>query len=741
MRKFFAYSLIILLAGVLTAAGVGALVYNSQTLDESKLSARSHPLLIFDNDGEAIPGTAPVQNTSVTDLPDHVKWAFICVEDKDFYKHKGINYNRIAKAAYKNANARETKEGASTISQQLIKNTHLTHEKTLKRKIREAALAHKLEKKYSKDQILQMYLDAVYFGNGITGLEHASRFYYDKPANQLTIRESAALAGILKSPARFDPITRTQNFTDRTNYVLGMMHTQGRISKDQHDTARTEQIVISGRRPRNDASSYRAAAISQAVGVSGKSAAELTTGKYKIFTFFDAGVQNAINETLKNPDYTVKNMSDNPADMCIIAATPQGEVTALHTNNHALLSGKRNFASAMKPLVVYAPAIELGVVTPDTIIMDEPYTAGDFHPKNHDNKFRGEVTVRESLAHSHNVPAVKVLDYTRLPRAVNVAQGLGLTLEDENMTLALGSTRQGTTFWELLGGYCALANEGLKTTPSLVKRIENRDGKTVWQYTDPYIRALSEDTCLTVTDMLTTAVKEGTAKKLASLDFDIAAKTGTTERGAVASEARQSPSQDNAKTTNTDALIMSYTPSNVLLTWHGNTSMKPEDDLPGGIVGGGVTSFIARDIMRAITADNLQFNKPTQSNIAAPDANNSPSQGEGVARVQARDGVGKITLDAKIGHTGAPELRFNTRAEQKYQIHRKVDGTTSLLEVIKNYQGEYTYTDKTAASGKMIEYWVTSGDVKSNTVKILISKPINKNAQPNKRPGGKHWFF
>jgi len=720
LRKFFLYSAVFFLAFAVAAGGTLAIIYNSQKLDAAKLTAQTNSVDVFDGSGAPMPGTGDSKGVSLATLPDHVKWAFICVEDKDFYKHKGLSYNRIAKATYKNASEKRNKEGASTISQQLIKNTHLTHEKTLKRKIREAALAKKLEKKYDKDRILEMYLDAVYFGNGVYGLDSASRFYYDKKASELTVREAAGLAGMLKSPGRFDPVSNAKNFFDRTDYVIGMMHTQGKITVDQFQEARAETLSLAAKRKIRETGAYRAAAITQAATLVNRSVQELAAEGYKVFTFYDAAVQKVVDDTASNPDYQIKTVSDKPADTCIIAATPAGHITALHTQNSTLPTARRSFASALKPLVVFAPAIELGVVTPATIIKDEPYAAGDFHPKNFDGKFRGDVTVRESLAQSHNVPAVKILEYTRLPRAIDVAQGLGLPLGDENMSLALGNAAGGISFTELVGGYCALANGGLKTSPSFIRQIENRDGKVIWKYTEPYLRALSEDTCITMTDMLCSTVKTGTAKKLNSLKFDIAAKTGTAER----------PGSGE----NTDAVNVCYTPSNVLLVWHGNVDMKPENDMPRGTTGGGVPSFIARGIMQGITTKPASFKKPASKSINAP-AETKP----------AKPAV-TLRLDAKVGDTGAPEVRFNAAKSHKYDVYKKVGETTSLLVVVKNHDGEYIFTDRNATLGKMIEYWATvkidGQDVKSNVVKIFTEEPINKNStQVIKRSGGKHWFF
>jgi len=711
LKKFLLFACVFFLSLGVTVFAVGWLVYHGQNLEAHKLDPHNKSTQFYD-DYDNIMQDTKIHRVNVADMPEHVKWAFVCVEDKDFYRHSGLSYNRIIKAAYKNLNARRTREGASTITQQLIKNTHLTHEKTMNRKIREAALALKLEKEFTKDQILEMYLEAIFFGNGINGLQEASRFYYDKTANDLSIRESAGLAGLLRSPARFDPIRNPDNFNERTNLVLKMMYDQQKITREQYEVARVEEIKIHARRPKCDARMYITAATSQAIGILG----HRPLSDHRIYTFFDPATQDTIQNVVTSEDYQIKNISGNTADNLVIVANPNGEINALFTNNRLMPTAKRNFASALKPLVVYAPAIELGVVTPDTMILDEPYASGDFHPKNHDGKFRGNVSVRESLAQSYNIPTVKILEYTTIPRAVDVGRRLGLPLDDETLGLGLGATGNGVTSLQLLGGFCALANGGHFTSPSFIKRIENSHGEITWEHTPPYQYAVSPDTAAIVTSMLTDAVKHGTARKMASLNFDIAAKTGTAER-----------QSDTPSSNNTDAINMSYTPERVLLVWNGNADMKPQNDLPQGTTGGGKTTFIARDIMAKTAGDSQAKFTPPPENISAVST--------------SVDQQMTINLTGRVGETGAPNLTFNTETGKKYEIYRRIDGNESILQVIRPDQSrEHLFIDKSAPQKRVIDYWVKSNDVTSNTVKIYTLDNINKDAVPAPRQS-KHWFF
>jgi len=711
-RLILAFS-ILLLSLAIVGGTVGFLIYNSQNIQAHRLETFHNKIEIFDDNDEPIVDKSK-HRINIETLPDHIKWAFICVEDKDYYDHSGLSYGRIVKATYKNLNARRTKEGASTISQQLIKNTHLSPEKTLNRKVREAALALKLEQSYTKDQILQMYLEVVYFGNGINGLQDAARFYFDKPAEELSIRQAASLAGLLRSPARFDPIRNPQNFYDRTNLVIHMMFKQERITKEQYQTARLEEITIHGKRPICDSRAYRNAVVSQSIGITGLTQEMLEKKGFKIYTFFDRAAQAAVDTAVRQPEYQIKTIKDTAADSLVISADQHGRINAIHTSNRLMPTAKRNFASTLKPLVVYAPAIELGIVTPETVISDQPYASGDFHPRNHDGKFRGDVTVRESLAHSYNVPTVKVLDYTTVKRACEVAKGLGLPLGDETLALGLGVANGGITAIEVFGGFCTLANGGFKTSPSFIKRIENSHGNVVWEFAEPEQRVLKNETCSSVTEMLCLAVKSGTARKLSSLDFDVAAKTGTAER------------QGNAG--NTDAAIVCYTPEHVLLVWNGNASMRPGNDLPSGTTGGGKTAFIARDILKSINKNSTAFEEVS----ACLGALTEPPKKQ----------LGRINLKGRTSETGAPSLDFNTTSKEKYQVHRRVDGTQSLMQVINGKDDRHTFIDVTAPQSKIIEYWVTSGDRTSDIIKIYTASPINKDAKASSRPStSRHWFF
>jgi len=748
LKKAVLFFIISFAAVTVAALGAGFLIYNAQTLSPEKLVNSAKTIAVYSDSSQLIDDSAEFKTTAIQSVPVHTRWAFICTEDKNFYSHHGFSPGRIIKATFKNLTSGYTKEGASTISQQLIKNTHLTHEKTLQRKIREIALAYKLEQNYTKDQILEMYFNAIYFGNGIYGLETASNYYFGKSAEQLGLRESAALAGLIKNPARYDPITNLDNFCERSNLVLRLMHDQKRISDAEFESAKTQELVISAKTTSPEQTggvSYKAAAAAEASQILGLPIADISRFGYKIYSYFDFGVQSEINDAVHAEDYQIKTAAGTEADKCVIAARPDGEIVGYYVSTPTMRSAKRNFASALKPLIVYAPAIELGVVTPATVITDEPFVAGDFNPHNHDGKYHGNVTVRQALEQSYNVPAAKVLDYTRLNRSVDIAANLGLNLtSEENASVALGNTKNGTTFSEILAGYCTLGSGGVKAKPTFIKRIADKNGKTVYSNEKTNTRVLGEDTAFLVTDMLRTGTKVGTARALGGLPFDIAAKTGTSER-------------TNSGGSNTDALNCSLTSDYVLLVWAGNADMKPEHDLPKGTTGGGITSYIARDIQSAISKNAKNFEMPDSIGIETAGTHTAEyyaKRYKALHDAHTRDFLTAIipTIDGRISGTGAPVIYFNTQAHQIYEVYKN----DALQEIVKNHSGEYIYTDTNAVKGKTYAYHIVtylkdttgSGEIpakqQSNSVKLYTSSEINKNA-PNsnakKAMHSKQWFF
>jgi membrane peptidoglycan carboxypeptidase len=740
----------LLIAVLILSAGFIAL-WNGEKLDTAALSNLSNPLVILDTNGDEIDGGKTVKYCKIGDISQHALNAFVAVEDKDFYKHKGLSYKRIASAVINNVRAGYSKEGASTISQQLIKNTHLTHEKTMRRKIREAVLTKKLESNYKKDEILEMYLNAIYFGNNIYGIANAGEFYFGKKPAEFSALEGAGLAGLIQNPKRFDPVANYGKFIARAKLVLRLMRAQGYLTEDEYNNAKNEQAEIVSNKKANIGSPYETAVIAEAAKLLDVGEADIVNCGCRIETYFDPSMQNLIYKYMNEPEYEIRSADGGAADKFAVLTDTNGTVTALWASTPTVLTARRNFGSVIKPLLVYAPALELGAVHAESTVDDSPLIGGDFNPQNVDGKYHGRVSVRESVEQSYNIPAVKILDAVGVGNAGKIARRLGLNIEEENLSAALGNTKNGVSFTELLSGYQTIANSGKNTVPKFIKSVRDRSGKIIYRDTQNRYtykaQSVGEDTAYLITDILCGVSKRGTGRKLKKLPFQIASKTGTAER-------------ENAKT-NTDAAFVAYTAENVLLLWAGNAGMKPQQDLPKGTVGGGMLGFIARDIFTELTAGGnalpnfVRPNSVLELKIDTDDQKNgdirlaNPSTRADrtkTALFLARFAPSKVSannltaiapiVDGQIANSAA-ELWFNVLPHQIYEIYK--DGV--LQEVIGGRNGEYRYTDKYA--GGTSRYFVTAkingASAKSNEIKLYA--PAEKQPHSTVKNGAGAWYF
>ncbi|MDR0976042.1 MAG: transglycosylase domain-containing protein [Christensenellaceae bacterium] len=756
-KKVFAVFAVAFLTLTLVLGVSAFFIFRSQTLSAEKLVSNKNLLSFYSASGEQM--TNPKQTRlSSAEINETTKNAFIAVEDKRFYSHNGLDLKRIIKATLNNIKSGYSREGASTISQQLIKNTHLTNEKTFERKIKEAVLATKLESEYSKDEILTLYLNAIYFGNGITGIGSAAQNYFGKESADLTALESACLAGMIKNPVKFDPIANTGVFVSRGKLVLSLMRSQDLISQVDFEAAQNEDIKLSEILVDN-ATSYKRLAEFEAAEILNISVQDLSNYGYRINTYFDANAQNAISKTLAHDDLTILNASGEAADRVALLANPQGKISAGYISNRLLANARRNFGSVLKPLSVYAPALENGVINAATFIDDSEFFDGNFAPENNDKKFRGLVSARESLSKSLNVPAVKILQTVGIPKSEMLLNALNLPVERESLGLALGATTGGLKFTELLGGYCALSSGGFSVNPTTIKSIETRDGKVIYRdnLTREFRRALGEDTAFIVSDMLKDCAENGTAKVLSALPFSVSAKTGSNQR--------------QGSNTNTDATIVSYTPENVLLVWAGNTDMKPENDLPRGLTGGSIPAFIAKTIFNNLVLTQSEFEVPPSVELVDLDLQDlkngtpklanekTPTEQKVSEYISKRFMPTEVsrnfaeavapTLDGGLADNGLPEIFFEVKPEQVYEIYNG----EILKEVIKEKSNIYNFVDKTpneineySVKTYLTENFQTTDEPvieTSNSIKILTQ--TSAITQPREfvryASAGKRWFF
>ena len=556
LKRISICALALCLVGIISAFIYYKLATKDVTLIPERLTLHESNLTLYDSDNNLIPlGTeANRQTVSKEEIPWHTKQAFIDVEDRRFYKHGGFDVKGIARAMLHNLKSHSLKEGASTISQQLIKNSHLTQEKTFTRKLREWKLTRQLEKMYSKDEILTMYLNTIYFGHNCFGIASASEFYFNKKPAELTIAESAMLAGIIKSPNNYSPFRKSESCLKRRACVLGIMEQNGSISHKQKLTALNEALPTPHKQE-NKSKKYAYFTLDELASLADECGFHIG-GKIEIQTFMDKNLQAYMEElsTLES-DY-------GKAFLALDVKTGGFKACISDIGNVCRLPG-----SILKPLLVYAPALQEDYLSPATPILDEAIDYNGYSPQNYDGKYHGYVSARECVEQSLNIPAVKILSSLGVSKGVKYLEKMGVPVqkEDESLALALGGMKHGYKLTQLLAAYSVFPNGGLMQSSGFIKEIKI-NGATVYKKTNVAKRVFSDETAYLMTDMLKSTVSRGTAKKLRDLPIDIAAKTGTV----------------GTKNGNTDAYALSYTTKDCLAVWCGNADNTKIDCTGGG---------------------------------------------------------------------------------------------------------------------------------------------------------------
>lgn len=513
------------------------------------------------------------------DISEEIITAFVVLEDKRFFSHRGLDYTRILGALINNIKKGYLSEGGSTITQQLIKNTFLTNEKTFKRKLKEAKLAKQIEKSFSKNEILTMYLNAIYFGDGIYGILRACEIFFNKKPSQIDIFEASLLAGIVKNPGKNSPILHPDNANNRKNIVLGVLLKNNAISNDEY----LKGIEYIYKPPQKQkvklSSSYLSAVFDEASIILNTNPRSVIYGNYKIYTYLDQTLQNYIENLFNDKAFSFNNVDF----LSLVADNNNGGIKSYQsTSNISLYNLRRQPASVIKPILVYAPALDMCYISPATMLIDEPININGYAPKNYANKYLGLTSIRNAVINSSNSIAVKILNDIGIKNAINIAKHMGLNfdLEDSGLALSLGGMKYGVTMTEITESYMALANEGCHKSINFIKKIENQNGEIVYLQKNISKKIISKESAYLMTDMLIDTTKTGTAKKMGSLPFEIAAKTGTA----------------GTNLGNNDAWNMSYTAESTVCVWFGNLSNSSKSMISKDITGGAYPTILAKYI-------------------------------------------------------------------------------------------------------------------------------------------------
>ena len=583
-------------AGLVMASLKDMPTWNSKDLEPNL------PSYIYDKDNNLITSIfvenrVPVQ---LGQVPQHVRKAFLAIEDARFYDHGGLDIKRIIGAAVADVKAGYKAQGASTITQQLAKVSFLKPEKSLKRKIQEAAIAIQLERKYTKDQLLEMYLNRIYFGEGAYGIQSASQVYFGEPVSSLNLQEAALLAALPKAPNNYSPFKNPEAALKRRNLVLDQMLETGFASAEEVAAAKATPIELKGTKAKNLDNypypyfvDYVTDKLLEKYGEH-----KVYKGGLKVYTTLDPAIQTNAEKTLANKKFFPKARQDKNG-----VIQPQAAVVVLdqHTGYIKAIVGGRDHSqklqfnratdairqpgSAFKPIVAYGPAIENGN-NPSTSVDDLPLKVGSKSFKNYDGSYHGTVTYRTAVTWSYNIPAVNVLKDTGITKSIKFAKKLGIdTLvssqdnserNDENLSIALGGLTRGVKPLELAGAYGAFANKGIFIEPAAIIKVTDRDN-TLLDENDfkPKKRiAMKESTAFMITDMLQDVVSRGTGTKASLGGRPVAGKTGTTS---------------DYK----DAWFAGFTPELVGVVWMGHDDPTPMR----GVTGGSFPATIWKDIM------------------------------------------------------------------------------------------------------------------------------------------------
>ena len=480
-------------------------------------------------------------------MPTYLKQAIIATEDVKFYEHPGVDPKGILRAVIKNVLAGEYVEGASTITQQLAKTLFLTPRKSIFRKLKEAFLSFQIERRYTKDEILELYLNQVYFGSGAYGVEAAARIFFGKPVQDLTLDESALIAGMPKSPSRYSPLINENLAIKRRNVVLQQMRREDIITEKQLAGAKEASLLLVDPNGSEDlkAPYFVAHVIGSLEDVLGETALYRTgltvhtTLNYAFQKQAEQAVTTGLDRLAERMKARELPEDDPPQAALVCLDVSSGAILAMvggraykESRFNRATMARRQPGSAFKP-VAYALAIEKGYGQND-LLWDAPVVfkgasrGRDWSPRNFSGKYMGEMTLRKALALSKNIPAVKLLDKLGPSTAVQFAYRMGITSPlAPNLSLVLGTSE--TTLLELTAAYGAFANKGVWTRPFGAKRVLDREGRTLWTERPQRRSVMSPETAAVMTDMLRAVVLEGTGKKARNIGRPLAGKTGTTD--------------------------------------------------------------------------------------------------------------------------------------------------------------------------------------------------------------------
>jgi penicillin-binding protein 2A len=671
------------------------------------------------------------ESVDIKDVPPLLQYAFIATEDRRFESHSGVDFWAIGRALVTDIMHRSAVEGGSTITQQLAKNVYLNSQKTAFRKASEVSIAIALEKQMTKDQILEAYLNRIFFGSRAYGIKAASKVYFNQPdLNQLEIWQMATLAALPKAPSTYSPIENPDRSKERRAVVLQLMKDQGYITEAQRAEAAAidydpAKYASKTRQGSNQYATFLDYVVKEAESMYGIDEDTLLTKGYHIYTTMDAKTQNIMEQTYANPDFFQKNAADGQkiqSAMVILNHKDGGVVGMIGGRDYQKKGLNRAFSlrqpgSAFKPIAVYAPALESGKYTPYSKLQDVSKTYGGgkgYTPRNFDNAEHGEVTMVEAVKRSYNLSAVWLLNEIGVKTGKDFAGKLGVKLDnnDNNLAIALGGLTQGASPMSMASAYSAFANQGTQNKTHAIVKITDSNNHEVAVFKQEKTEIMSPKTAYYTTLLLQGVVDGGTGVR-AKLDRPAAGKTGSTGLDIKGIEKYDR-----------DVWFVGYTPEWTAAVWEG---FDKTDGKHYVTVGSGSTAAIFKEVMSKALAGKSVVPFPKPNGVDEPKELPKGITDMAAVYVPETKSV-KLSWTPLNGNTGYQLFRSDAQHKEPQLLIQ-----TPTAEV----------TDTTVTQGEAYSYYViplgtgnSAAADKSNVVDIVVpldgtmTDPLNPSPSP-----------
>jgi len=723
---------ILLFAAVIAVVGYLLVILNGQRIlnaNINKLNLDQASIVVDRGGNEIAKLSVDGGNREIVplnEIPKLLQDAFVATEDKRFYEHGGVDFLGIGRALVKDIIARSAVEGASTITQQLAKNLFLNADKTIFRKGTEASIALALEQQKSKQEILELYLNRIYFGKGQYGIKTAAKYYFDvSDLNKLELWQIATLAGMPKAPSVYNPINNPEKSMDRRGVVLKLMFDQGLITeKEKNEAAKKVYKPSKASQVDKKHLAFIDYVVDEAQDRTGLSEEELRSGGYKITTTIDTKAQNAMEKEFANDDRFEKSVDEQKVQAAmVIMDQHDGSLIAMlggrdyESQGWNRVTKQRQPGSSFKPIIDYGPAIETGKYFPWSTVQDVKRCFGDYCPSNsNSNKYVGEIPMSRAIKESRNVSAVWLLNEIGISKGLAFADNLGIKLdkEDRNLAVALGGLTRGVTPLQMVRAYGAFANGGKLQDPHSIVTITDSKNKIIYEFKSDAKQVMKESTSFYVTDLLKGVVqKGGTGTRAAISGREVVGKTGTTQAGI--------PNYKTSK--NRDVWFVGYTPELTAAVWMGYDKTDKEHLLDGS---SGQAASMFSAVMSKVLEGYKKQSFPVPSGLQEEEKLGAVT---GLTAAYEPDSV-------SVGLNWNPVDGDNVT----YKVYRKEAGEADFRKVAE--VGEPAYDDLALLPDQTFTYYVTAYQASSNLesdpseqVSVSITTGMDNTPPPDEDDG------